>query len=315
MKNVIKNLKVNEEYFKTHSAVPFTLNKKTSYSKKEIYSWNTVASFFPKEMDTKETRLKYLMNNIKHVGLDDLAMPDQPKDDRLIEDCHEITLDEYLSYYKQDKAKQENTIWNIEKNYTAIFMTKETNDQLRKQLGRSVSLVYPAADCAIVRYYDKKKNVIGLTHSDGWFTGENIVGKMTNYMKNHFHSNIEDIEVYVGAFAHSDWIYNGLPSFVGTKLEDGTIKYRGEWEAYIEKLDQDKIKINYGDLLYKQVIDSGISKNNLFFSKENTLFDKDYYSHSRSINTKEKEGRNLFGISFDVENIINHKEKNGTILR
>ena len=315
MKNVIKNLIVNEEYFKTHSAVPFTLNKKTSYSKQEIYSWNTVASFFPKEMDTKESRLKYLMKNIKQVGLDDLAMPDQPKDESLIEDCHEITLEEFLNYYKEERSKKENTIWNTKKNYTAIFMTKETNDQLKRQVGRSVSLVYPAADCAIVRYYDKKNNVIGLTHSDGWFTGENIVGKMTKYMNNHFYSNLEDIEVYVGAFAHSDWIYNGIPTFIGQKLDDGTIKYRGEWEKYIERLDQNKIKINYGDLLYNQIIKSGISKDNIYFSEDNTLFEKDYYSHSRSINSKEKEGRNLFGISFDVENILNNKEKNGTILK
>ncbi|MBQ8131879.1 MAG: laccase domain-containing protein, partial [Bacilli bacterium] len=230
-------------------------------------------------------------------------------------DCHEITLEEFLDYYNQDKTKQENTIWNIEKNYTAIFMTKDTHDKLKQKVGRSVSLVYPAADCAIVRYYDKKKNVIGLTHSNGWYTGENLVGKMTDYMKNHFRSNLEDIEVYVGAFAHSDWIYNGIPPFVGKQLEDGSIEYRGEWKKYIEKLDQNKIKINYGDLLYKQIIESGISNNNLYFSKENTLFEKDYYSHARSMNTKEKEGRNLFGISFDVENIINHKEENGTILR
>ena len=173
---------INQEYLHTHSAIPFTLNRFIKKGK-EVYSWNTASRFFPEEMKDAPIRIKYLMDNLKEVGLDDIAMPDQPKDDKLVEKCHEITFDEFCEYYDSDTYKNQGTIWNIEKNYTAIFMTKETHDKIKEKYNRSVSLVYPAADCAVVRYYDNKKEVIGLTHSDGYYTGRNIVNDMTKYMQ------------------------------------------------------------------------------------------------------------------------------------
>lgn len=324
MKNEINNLRINEEYLNSHRAIPFTLSKKLKGV--EVHTWNTNQAFFPEEMKNKKEgevvinnspiRMKYFMDNVKEVGLDDLAMPDQPKGEKLVEDCHEITFEEFVEYYESDTAKKQGTIWNVDKNYTAIFMTKDTFDKIQEKYHRSISLVFPAADCAVVRYYDKDKEIIGLTHSDGWYTGENIVGKMTEYMKEHFQSDIEKLEVYVGAFAKEDWEYTGLPNFAVNKDEEGNIlSYHGDWSDYIESIGDNKYKLHYGDMLYNQLVQSGILKDNIYFSPENTLFNKEYFSHSRSVVEQEKEGRNLFGITFDKEKVVDNSKETGTILK
>lgn len=308
MKNVVKRLKVNEEFFKTHKAIPFTLTKYALG--KEIISWNTAIRFYPEDMKDPTIRLNYLMNNAKKAGIDDMAMPDQPS--KVEEEAHEITLEEFSSYYDSDTYKKDGTIWNINKNYTSIFITKETRDKIKEKYDRSVSLVYPAADCAVVRYYDKEKDIIGLTHSDAAHTGSNIINDMTEYMKNHFKSNLENVEVYVGAFAYDDWTYDRTPDFMYDKDKDGNkLGINKEWKEYIEKVSDNNYIIHYGDKIFDQIKNSGIDKENIYFSDDNTLFNNNYFSNSRSHNKGEKQGRNLIGISFDQENIIENKEKTG----
>lgn len=310
MKNVVAKLQVNKDFFKNHKAIPFTLTKDSLH--KEIISWNTAVRFYPEDMKDINIRLNYLMNNIKEVGLDDMIMPDQPSKDELVEETHEITFEELSSYYDSDIVNKEGSIWNIDKNYTSVFITKNTRDRIKEKYNRSVSLVFPAADCAVVRYYDKEKDIIGITHSDAVQTGSNIIKDMTDYMKNHFNSNLDNIEVYVGAFAYDDWIYNGAPKCMYDKDSEGNnIGINKEWKDYIDDLGDNKYLIHYGDKIYDQIVNSGINKENIYFSDDNTLFNKKYFSKSRSVNEGEREGRNLFGITFDTEEVIENKENSG----
>ncbi|MBR6949292.1 MAG: laccase domain-containing protein [Bacilli bacterium] len=314
MKNTINIVDINIDYLRTHSAIPFTLNK---FIKKdqEVYSWSATERFYPEEMqgdNNKQLRIDYFMNNVKTVGLDELVMADQPKGDNI---CHELTFEELSSYFDSDKYKKEGTIWNIEKKYTALFMTKETHDKIKEKYNRSVSLVFPVADCAAVRYYDKEKEVVGLVHSDGYFTGQNIANDMTKFMNDHFHSNTNDIEVFVGAFANDNWIYDKKPVWAINKDKDGNfLSYRGEWDKYIDEISDNRYEIHYGDYLYNQIVNSGIDKKKLFFDPNNTIFNKNYFSNSRAKTTNEKEGRNLVGITFDKE-IVNKVENTEIKLR
>lgn len=314
MKNVVGKLQVNSDYFNNHKAVPFTLTKNSLNT--EIISWNTKDIYYPSNMQDANIRLSYLMNNAKQAGLDDMAMPDQPSKEKTQEKTHEITFEEFSSYYDSDMVKKQGSIWNIDKLYTSIFITKETNDKIKEKYNRNVSLVCPAADCAVVRYYDKEKQIIGITHSDAVHTGNNIIKDMTEYMKNHFKSNLEDIEVYVGAFAYDDWIYDGEPKFMYEKDKEGNvIGLNKEWKNYIESIGNNKYKIHYGDKIFDQINQSGIPKENIYFSDDNTLFNRNYFSNSRSKNEGERQGRNLFGITFASDEIIENKEKSGIKLQ
>lgn len=312
----MKNLEIDKDYLAEHSALVFTCNKKSPKGDGTVHSWNTAPRFFPEDMKAAPIRIKYLMDNAKAVGLDDLAMPDQPKEDKLIEECHEITFEEFEEYYQSNIAQEQGTIWNVEKNYLAIFMTKETHDKIKEKYGRSVSLVYPAADCAVVRFYDKDKEVIGLTHSDANYTATNLIGKMADYMEEHFASDRANIEAYVGAFANEGWEYTGYPNFAATKDENGNIiSYNSEWSGFIEKKqgEDDKYLIHYGEKINDQLKRAGIKEENIYFDDKNTLFDKSFFSHVRSVQEGEKEGRNLYGITFDKDNVLDAKEETDAV--
>lgn len=312
MKNSINITDINVEYLSTHSAIPFTLNKYIEKGK-QVYTWNTKELYYPDDMKQRSIRFNYFKDNLKTVGLDEVVMPDQPRSENI---CHELTFEELSEYFESDQYKEDGTIWDIRKSATAIFMTKETHDKIKEKYNRSISLVYPVADCASVRYYDKEKEIIGITHSDGYFTGQDIVGDMTKYMQEHFNSELSDIRVFVGAFARDNWIYdNKLPDWAINKDENGNfISYRGEWEKYIKELPNKRYEIHYGDYLYNQIVKSGISKNNVSFDPNNTLFNKEYFSNSRSKRSDEKLGMNLVGITFDKE-IVNKVDNTEIKLR
>ena len=122
MKNNIKVIDVNSDYINSYSAVPFTLNKKTTG--KYIYSWNTSPKFFPDDMKDSSIRIRFVMDNAKMVGLDELIMPDQQLGDKLVEECHELTFDELKDYFESDLYKKQGTVWNVEKNYNSIFVIR-----------------------------------------------------------------------------------------------------------------------------------------------------------------------------------------------
>ena len=287
MKNVVKELKYDDELLESLGVVPFTL-RKDSLNGEHVISWTTTPRYYPEHMRSGNQRVDYVFGNVKKVGLDEMVMPDQPKN---AEKCHEITYEEIADAYKTDLAHKEGTLWNVPKNYDAVFMRRETHFQVEEDFGRSISLVYPAADCAIIRMYDKKNDVIGITHSDIAHTSNNIIGDMVNYMKEHFNSNVEDIVVMVGAFAEEGMIWDKYPPFAE--------EHADVWDGYIEKIDDTHYNINYGDRIYDQLIESGISKDNIYFDKDNTIKNDEFFSNNRTKLQGDREGRNLFGITFD----------------
>ncbi len=296
MNRQIKELNYNINNLERVGGIRFTL-KKDTIKDDYIISWTTSPRFYGEDMKDSKKRVNYVFNNVKKVGIDEMVMPDQPSNG---EKCHEITYDEIADFYKTDLAHKEGTLWNVPKEYDAVFMTRETHFRVLEDFGRSISLVYPAADCAIVRLYDKKNDVIGLTHSDVSHTTKNIVGDMVEFMKNHFGSNTDDIIVFVGAFAQDGMIWDKYPPFAENNPE--------EWKNYIEKIDETHFNIQYGDKLYDQLIESGLSKDNIYFDKDNTIKDENYFSNNRSKLLNEREGRNLFGITFDSLSVFESQE-------
>lgn len=301
MNRVVKDFAYDKKTLEKLGVIPFTLRKDT-LNGEYIISWNTAPRFYSEDMKDKKKRIDYFMRNVKRVGLDDLVIPTQPDD---AEACHLLTYEEVKSQYSTPTAHREGTLWNIEKNYDSVFMTRETHYRVLEDFGRSLSLVYPAADCAIVRLFDKRygkeKDVIGLTHSDFKRTSKNIVGEMLNYMITEFHSNPKNIIVFVGAFAKDGIIYDKYPSFA---LENKEV-----WDNYIKRIDDNHYEIEYGDRLYDQLIESGYNPENIYFDSDNNLKNDAYFSNNRAKLLNERDGRNLFGITFDALPVYESVEK------
>ncbi len=297
MKNIVKELKYDDELLESLGVIPFTLRKDT-LNGEHIISWTTSPKFYPEEMKSGNQRVDYVFGNVKRTGLDEMVMPDQPKD---AEKCHEITYEEIVNAYKTDLAHKEGTLWDVPKNYDAVFMRRSTHYQVAEDFGRSISLVYPAADCAIIRMYDKKNDVIGITHSDIAHTSNNIIKDMVEYMKEHFGSNVEDIMVMVGSFAQDGMIWDKYPPFAE--------EHKEVWNGYIEKIDDTHYNVNYGDRIYDQLIESGIPIDNIYFDKDNTIENREFFSNNRSKLQGERQGRNLYGITFDSLPVFESQER------
>jgi hypothetical protein len=255
-------------------------------------------------MQDSKTVTRYVLDNAKKAGVDEIMMPDQPKDG---EKCHEITYEEVINYYKSSIAHRDNSIWNEIQKCDSLFMTRETHYEVLESTGRSISLVFPSADCAIVRMYDKKKDVIGITHSGIPHTTKNVIKDMVEYMKDHFKSNPEDIVVLVGAFALDGMIWDKYPPFAEENPEI--------WKDYIKKIDDTHYDIKFGDKIYDQLIETGLSKENIYFDKDNTVTNEDYFSNNRIRLQGDRLGRNLFGISFDSLPIYENVEQGKTKTR
>ena len=298
MKNKVKELKYDIKTLEKLGVIPFSL-KKDTLSGEYIISWTTTPRFYSEEMKDSVKRVDYVFGNTKKVGLDEMVMPDQPEGGEV---CHEITYEEILESYKTDLAHREGTLWNVPKNYDAVFMTRETHFRVSEDFGRSISLVYPAADCAIIRLYDKKHDVIGITHSDIGHTSKNIISDMIKFMKERFNSDPKDIVAFVGAFAKDGMIWDKYPPFAEKNPE--------VWDGYIEQIDDSHYNIRYGDRIYDQLIESGLSKENIFFDSENTITNDTYFSNNRFKLMHEREGRNLFGITFDSLPVFESQESN-----
>ena len=293
----INSLKYDINELENLGVIPFTL-KKDSFIDEEVISWTTSKRFFSEEMNDSQKRIDYVFGNAKKAGLDEMVMPDQLKDSVV---CHELTYDEVVNQYKEEKAHKEGTLWNIEKKYDSVFLTRETHFRICEDFGRSISLVYPAADCAIVRMYDKNKDVIGITHSDIKHTTKNIVKDMVEFMKEQFNSNAEDIMVFVGAFAKTGMIWDKYPPFAEKNPEI--------WSNYIEKIDDTHYNILYGEKLYDQLIDTGLKEENIYFDKDNNIENNNYFSNNRFKLLNDREGRNLFGITFDSLPVYEQNEE------
>ena len=287
MNKYLRDFNYDLETLESLGVIPFTL-KKDTLKDNYIISWTTSKRYYDESMSDSRKRVDYVFGNAQKVGLDEMAMPDQPIGG---EKCHELTYDEISESYKTDLAHREGTLWNVPKNYDAIFMTRETHFRIAEDYGRSISLVYPAADCAIVRMYDKEKDVIGLTHSDIVHTSNNIIGDMVEYMKSHFNSNPENIMVFVGAFAQDGMVWDKYPPFAEQNPE--------VWNGYIEKIDDTHYNVQYGNRIYNQLVESGLLEDNIYFDSDNTIKDDSYFSNNRFKLLKERDGRNLFGITFD----------------
>ena len=92
-------------------------------------------------------------------------MPDQPGPNQPFK-FKEITYEDVKRWLRSSTTKTEGSFWNYIKPYSAIFIRKETRDRVLKDFGMDISLLFPAADCAVIRFYCEDGEIMGITHAD-----------------------------------------------------------------------------------------------------------------------------------------------------
>lgn len=144
---------------------------------------------------------------------------------------------------------------------------------------------FPVADCPVLITSDLKNGVTATAHCGAEMI-DNYLPKLTiESLQSKYDSKLDDIYVYIGAHAGSDWTYDSMPKWAKESFweETGAIKEKenGEFEIDLRKA-----------LLYQ------LNPNDFetfIVNNDDTITNPNYYSNSASRNDKSKAGRQFTG--------------------
>lgn len=144
------------------------------------------------------------------------------------------------------------------------------------------------SDCPILIAEDRKLGVTALAHCGASYINRNLPIQTIMALENEYHSNLNDIYVYIGSCIKTEsYVYDSYPSWATNKEV---------WKDCIKK-EQSIYKIDLVKAIKKQLKSIGISHTKV--SKIDTFKDKNYYSHLAEYNgIKEKSGQNFVGFYY-----------------
>lgn len=144
------------------------------------------------------------------------------------------------------------------------------------------------SDCPILIAEDRKLGVTALAHCGASYINRNLPIQTIMALENEYHSNLNDIYVYIGSCIKTEsYVYDSYPSWATNKEV---------WKDCIKK-EQSIYKIDLVKAIKKQLKSIGIS--HIKVSKIDTFKDKNYYSHLAEYNgIKEKSGQNFVGFYY-----------------
>jgi len=138
-----------------------------------------------------------------------------------------------------------------------------------------MALITYHADCVPVYFIDIKKKAIGLAHSGWKGTFNNISGKLIKKMEQRYNSKKEDILVGIGP-SIGPCCYEVKDDLIQMFTE----KYGQFDNLFVE--DNDKVFLNLWRVIYLQILEEGVPKENIVFSNTCTSCNVDkFYSYRK----------------------------------
>lgn len=132
-------------------------------------------------------------------------------------------------------------------------------------------LMVMVADCSPILFYEADKKVIAVAHAGRQGAFKNIVKNTINSFINNFSCNTKELYVEIGA-SIGKCCYE-----VGNEIYEEAKQLNLEYA--IEQRDN-SFYLDISKILYTQLLDNGIKKNNIYISDECTCCkNKKYYSY------------------------------------
>lgn len=147
---------------------------------------------------------------------------------------------------------------------------------------RGLYLFLLVADCAPVILFDTKRKAVAIVHV-GW-RGANleIVKKAIKKLRVKYRTNPTDLVVGIGPAARKD-------SFI---KESPSQKHDPRWLRFLSKVDATNYTVDFVGFCNKQLLESGVDKQNILDCGIDTIKDAHFFSHYRSAGEPlEKQGR------------------------
>ena len=133
-----------------------------------------------------------------------------------------------------------------------------------------------AADCLPIIFYSPKREIVGIIHAGWRGVDKEIAAKTVKKLEKEFDCKATDLIIAFGPAALKDSYIKGNPSQ----------KSLPKWEAFLEKINDSKYKIDFVGFCKQQLIKAGVKKENLFESGVDTIKDSRFYSHYRDSKTQ-----------------------------
>ena len=138
------------------------------------------------------------------------------------------------------------------------------------------ALLLRTADCLPVFLFDVFAHCIGIIHAGWRGVDKEIAAKTVKKLEKEFDCKATDLIIAFGPAALKDSYIKGNPSQ----------KSLPKWEAFLEKINDSKYKIDFVGFCKQQLIKAGVKKENLFESGVDTIKDSRFYSHYRDSKTQ-----------------------------
>ncbi len=140
-------------------------------------------------------------------------------------------------------------------------------------------------DCIPLVVFDNQKNILGFAHM-GWNSiCKDLHMKLIRYMMQNYESELKDLTVYFGPSISSDSY-----AFANPAQKD-----MPEWKDFLYK-ENDLYHIDLVGYIIQGLEKLGIDQRKIIKNNVDTATNKDYYSHYRSTQFHEVEGRFIFGV-------------------
>ena len=264
----------------------------------------TAKALFPEDTPF-DIKLNTCMGKYHIIGLDEPVMPDQPSSNKPFT-FREITYKDVKRWINSRLTKENGSFWDEPKPYSAIFIRKETRDRVLRDFGIDISLLFPASDCAVIRFYCEDGEIMGITHADTERAANGLIPACAEFIKRKFHVPPEKVCVFVSSFASRNYKFTVNPPKWGVKLDEnkqpikdsnGLPILRPEWEGYINFEMENGIlvsRIDYGRKIKDEIKKANFSSDRLSFARYCTIGNSDYYSNSDAANIEgSPAGRNI----------------------
>ena len=136
-----------------------------------------------------------------------------------------------------------------------------------------VMLMLPTADCSPIVFYDPVNNVMALAHL-GWKPShKGLVKKVIAQMQENFGTNPGDLVINVGPSIHEE-------SYIVNSISDEQ-KNDPRWQPFIKPTDDGRFSIDIIGFNKQQLLEAGVSEENIEVSDVDTYANEEYFSHRR----------------------------------
>lgn len=144
---------------------------------------------------------------------------------------------------------------------------------------------FPVADCPVLIASDLKNGVTATAHCGAEMI-DNYLPKLTiESLQSKYDSKLDDIYVYIGAHAGSDWTYDSMPKWAKESFWEET--------GAIKETENGEFKIDLRKALLYQLDPEKFET--FIVNNDDTITNPNYYSNSAARDDKSKAGRQFTG--------------------